>query len=573
MDIVSLSKTADEIFKSDKPGDWLSELKGRASGVMSHYRGKIDFRFASGRQSPEIGMLGNDKGYFLSMDVPKRYQFQSEYNSLSQELKYFGYKLLKMMESVDPGAISNLMTMVLEKKKSLEDRTMQLLGSVNTVLKSIISLTYELKELDRNVSFYDLSKSKENDKKEAAELALKRIFVDNVDARKGGASLGSMSRAPTQGQGGAGFIDLVAVFYSVKSLKDISSLQRNEQYKNILKNRFIEYEEWKKLNESDLRNRRELLLQYLKSQVAAYNMYTEWAAQYLTILKRINLKGTKSAGAYTSATKVPDIFESAMFTISLMGFKEVYLGDYSVEYQKMYGNKGPELPVSASLKSASGPAISKGPSEEKRSYIYKRLKKYGPKVIAAIDVELGFKEKQIFPNEGPQNPGGMVQYEGTLDLVLKPYCFTLDEWFLFRKAAEANIKNTVFSGVDAVSTTSLKVIQKDLDKYLKEAESKEKKEAKKESNYALIDIYQSFKDDLLGINKALSLAGGTPSRGRKFDPELYEIQVNHKLYGRSSMGSGTGLGLFIANSDASTIYEEFKRRVKLLNPLSKWDVF
>ncbi len=545
--------------------NWIEELKLRAAGLNSRYRGELsELRYAKRINRPDIGLLGNQEGFFLSLDVEGAYQFQSEYKMINQELKALGYNdKLKTAESVDPAALSNLMTMAFEKRKALEDRAMQLLGSVNTVVKSIISITYELKELDRNYSFYKLAESSDPQKKRAADLALKRIFIDNVDARKGGASLSALSRAPTQGQGGAGFIDLVAVFYPINSLKDIESMQKNEQYKNILRNRFLEYEEWKKISKGDLSNRRDMLLQYLKSQAAAYEMYKNWAAESLSILNRINLKGITNANDYLNASKRPDIMETAEFSVELMAAKPMYRREYEVEYKRAFGVKGPELP---SVVTPLGKLLTEGPREGNRSFLYTSLKKHGPKVVAAVETSFSFTEKQFFPKGVPQD---RTQYTGTLGIKLKPFCFTLDEWYLFKKALETYVNKTVFQSLDQVSVSSLNVIKKDLDRYIAEAEKKDVK-AKPASNYALFDIYQSFKDDLVGINKSLSLAVGTGEK-RAFDPDLYEIEVSHRRYKGLGTKDAIAVGLFRANQDASLIYEEFKRRKRLLSPLSNFD--
>ncbi len=559
-----------KIIASAKPSNlssWIEELKNRGSGLNTHYNGDLaQLPFSSGNQLPDIGMMGTASAFSLFIGI-ENYQFQSEYSALAGELTSLGYtEKLKTGESIEPSAISNLMTMAFERRKALEDRTMQLLGSVNTVLKSIISITYELKELDRNLSFYKLAESKEPEKSAAAELALKRIFVDNVDARKGGASLTALSSASSRGQGGAAFIDLVSVFYSVKNLHDVNALQRNEQYKNIIKNRFIEYEEWKKINKTDLNNRRDMLLQYLKSQVAAYKMYRDWAAESLTILKRINMVGVKDAASYVKS-KRPDIFESSQFSVGFIAANPLYVRDYDVEYKKVFGQKGPELPTKAVPKT-NGPPVTQGPREESRSFLYNRLKKYGPKVIAAIEVNFGFTESQFFPKGVPQE---RPQYQGGLSINIRPYCFTLDEWYLLKKAIEEKISKTVFEGVDQVSVSSLQSIQKDLDAYIAEAEKKEEKEKVKSApQFALLDIYQSFKDDIMGINKSLSFSGGSGNKG-EFKPDHYEIAVSHKLFSKSRMKDAVAIGLLVSNSDAELAYEVFKDRKKLLSPISKFD--
>ena len=583
MNVAELKKIVEKLnSKETKDTDvsaYIGELKAIASGVETHYKGEIDFRYKNSEEIPDPGFVGNPGGYTVNMDIRKRHQFQSEYMSVGQMFGSLGYSSLKTNETIDPSAISNLMNIYLDKKKTLEDRTMQLLGSINTVLKSIIALTYELKELDKNLQFYDLSKSKEKEKAEAAELALKRIFLDNVDARKGGASLSSLSRSASQAQGGGpGFIDIVAVFYTVKSLKDVANLQRNEQYKNILKNRYIEYEGWKDINGKDLKNRKMMLLQYLKSQMSSFNMYVEWTSQYMSILKRIGLKGPMQGKDLLKAPS-QDIFETSVFTINLTGFKKIYIKEFDVEYKKLFGEKGPELPSKVALKSTAGKLLTRGYKEQGRSYLYKRIKNYGPVVVSAIEASFSFREKQAFLSELPQPPS--PQYEGALRVNLTPMCFTPEEWYLYQKALIAYANKTVFSGVDQAIYHSLDVIKKDLDAYIKEADEYEagklkEKSKKPQSALAFDEIYRSFKDDFFGISKSIVKLGEPIKRGGKKEEkdfaDYYEMIVNKRLH-RGNIKNGIEVGLFVANSEAEGMYNEFKRRLKLLNNLSQFTIY
>ncbi|MCW1301818.1 MAG: hypothetical protein OH316_01650 [Candidatus Parvarchaeota archaeon] len=562
-------------MSADQISKFIDELKARASGLNSHYLGGInpnDLLYARGKRLPDIGILGNPNGYFVSAEINKRYQITSEYFSLSQEFAHLGYKRLKEIETVEPSAFSNILNIFLERRKNLEDRVMQILGTINTVLKSIINIIYELKELDRNLDFYDKSRSSDKNVSQAAEQELKRIFIDNVDARKGGASLLSLSRSASQNPAGPGYVDIVSVFYAINGLDDVEKLNRNEMYKNILRNRRLEYEDWKKMNESDLRTRRALLLQYLESQAASFEFYKKTAYQDLVILKRMNLKGVSNAGEYQKKTSVIDFSEYALFTIDVMAYKEVYLGNYNVEWKSLFGgSKKIMLPVNAVQKTINPIPINRGPRESEAAFIRRSIKKYGPKVIAGIEMDFLFKEKQMFPKEMPQVP---TQYEGAIDIKFNPYCFTLEEWYLFTKASVALIDKTVFEGVNSVSVTSLNAIKKELDHYLDEArKAREEKKVKKEESLAMLDIYNSFKEDvmsMIGIGRNISQS---KTGGKNFDRELYEIGINNRFSRSLSMKDAIKLGLFVSITDTEAIYEEFKKRMKLLNDIPKFAPF
>jgi hypothetical protein len=548
--------------KADDISKWIDELEKRASSSDSHYRGEIDFRYTSGEEIPNPGFIGNPNGYKFTKDIYKRYHFQTEYFSVMQMFGTIGYAPLRTAESVDPSSLSSLMNMVFEKRKNLEDRVMQLLGSINTVLKSLIAIIYELKELDRNIYLYNELKDSDKDKAEAAELALKRVFLDNIDSRKGGASLSALSRSPTQSQGGPGFIDIMSVFYQVKNLKDVQNINRNEQYKNILKNRYIEYEKWKEINGNDLRSRKNILLQYLKSQMGSFNLYTDWCSTYLSLLSKIGLNTAKNAKSYMSGAGKPDIFENETFSVTVVASKQIYTGEYNVEYSKLFRNKGPEIPIKVEPKSLAETLLSRGYEEQRRSFIYNRIKKYGPLVISAIKLNIGFKEK-------PSKEALQPPYEGTLYFSLFPYCFTPEEFYLYKKAHLANIQKTVFAAVDQAVFHSLSVIQTDLDKYVKEAdEESKKKEKKPQKDYAFMDIYRAFKDDFAGISKSFSTISSAEKHKATFSSEqaeVYEMLVNTKRFSTGYIKRALEIGLFTSDKDSAYIYDELKKRVGLLN--------
>ena len=569
MNVSEVKKLAESFnksdFKVDEIGHYITELEARGLSAEAHYRGALDFRFKDSEELPDPGFVGNPAGYHLTKDIYKRYHFQTEYYSVMQMFGTLGYKSMRLAESVDPSSLSTLMNMVFEKRKNLEDRVMQLLGSVNTVLKSIIAIVYELKELDRNIYFYDELKDSNKEKAEASELALKRVFLDTVDSRKGGASISALSRSPTQSQGGPGFIDIMSVFYQVKSLKDIDELQRNEQYKNILKNRYIEYEKWKEINGKDLRSRKSLLLQYLKSQMNSFDMYVEWTSSYLSMLYKMGLKTSQNASDYMRGASKPDIFENETFSVTSVGYKPIYVGEYEVEYAKLFRSKGPEIPTNVTLKSAEGNLLTRGYEEHKRSYIYNKIKKYGPMVYSVIKMSMDFKEK---PSKEPVQP----PYEGTFYFHMFPYCFTPDEFYLYRQANQARIQKKVFGAVDQAVFHSLNIIKEDLDKYVKEAEKEEaenKKPKKQQKEYAVADIYRSFKDDLTGVSKAFSGFSESSSKHKNTfsdkDAEIYEMLVNSKRFTHSSIKTAIEAGLFISDDNAKYIYDELKKRTGMLN--------
>ncbi|MDP8013023.1 MAG: hypothetical protein RAK22_02890, partial [Nanoarchaeota archaeon] len=411
----------------------------------------------------------------------------------------------------------------------------------------IISLIYELKELDRNLLLYDKSNSPDKSTAEAAELEIRRIFVDNVDAKKGGASMISLSRSATQPQGGPGFLDIVSVFYAIKSLDDVNKLNKNEMYKNILKARFSEYKDWRKINEEDLRMRKSMLLQYLESQVASFEFYKKLAFQYLSYLSRINMAVQSNSSAYSKSTKILDITESSMFYANFMAYKEVYAKNYNVEWKKLINSRKFMVPAEVSKKTLEDLPLIKGAEEGSKKFIKTAISKYGPKVIAAIGLELSFKEKQMFPESASQVP---PQYEGTLEVKFIPYCFSLYEWYLLKSALNALIDKTVFEGIAELSSTSLDAIKKDLDHYIEEArKARENQKPKQGSGLAVLDIYNSFKKDILQMLVPIKTQRKDEEN---FDSEKYEIIFNSRHFLKNTKEDAMKIGLAVAIKDATS---------------------
>ena len=80
------------------------------------------------------------------------------------------------------------------RKSQMQTQATQILTSMNTILKSVIQLLYDLREFKIRLSHYDAAKSQDPHKKQAAILALKQIWMDKVDmGARGGGSINQLS--------------------------------------------------------------------------------------------------------------------------------------------------------------------------------------------------------------------------------------------------------------------------------------------------------------------------------------------------------------------------------------------
>jgi hypothetical protein len=113
----------------------------------------------------------------------------------------------------------------------------KILGDINTVLRSVLNLVYDLKEFKIRLQTYDNFKSDDKTKSESARLSLKQIWMDRVDINKGNSSVKAMA---FQG----GFQTLIDAFLFVKDEKDVDKVDLNERVKRVLKPRIQEFNIW-----------------------------------------------------------------------------------------------------------------------------------------------------------------------------------------------------------------------------------------------------------------------------------------------------------------------------------------
>jgi len=167
----------------------------------------------------------------------------------------------------------------------MQQQGAKILGDINTVLRSVLNIIYDLKEFKIRMQTYQDYRSKDKAVSEGALLSLKQIWMDKVDIQKGNSSVKAMAL----GQGG--FQTLLDAFLIVKdeSLKgsDGNEIDLNDRVKRILQQRIQEFNSWLKHSEQELEKRYELEKNYLRSQVNSLKLYSRWAKPYLKVAQEL----------------------------------------------------------------------------------------------------------------------------------------------------------------------------------------------------------------------------------------------------------------------------------------------
>jgi len=412
--------------------------------------------------------------------VPEKYEFELLSTSESVEPFYFwlidfmkilGFTVEKVGETMGASVVSGFFGEMSMRREKLEEQGMRYLQTVNTIVKSVINLLYDLREFDRRLNVYDDVKSEEKEKKEAAALALKRIWMDEVDIRKGRASINSLSLPGTRE--GLEFVTLRDAFMMAKEVEDVDSMDLNDRVKRVLKGRVEEYNNWKKESEKELRQRRKIELTYLKSQVESLRLYTLWAKPYLKAAQTLQFKDTKMGDP-----QLVQAFDQNYIELIVRGVKKYYLKEFLTPSANQYSYVPPNLLT------------------DEQQAVMKRVRA-GAYALGVIELKFTYRARPWLPN-----PTEMQRHYvtlGKMNIEFKGYVMREDEYELLKKKEE----DEALGFIEGITQESLVTLREDIEKYLGELDIEDKQE-KKEKQLPILDRILSG-----GVSKE-KIGGGIP---------------------------------------------------------------
>ncbi len=328
-----------------------------------------------------------------------------------------------------------------QKATRMQDEAMKIFGTANTVMRSIINILYDLKEMKLRIAPYDDIKSEDKNKKMASTLSLKQIWLDMVDAKRGNSSIKGLA---ISGANQPNFVTLIDAFFAANSLDDIikepkdGGLDLNYRVKRILEQRYPEFERWIIQSEKELKTRMQIEKTYLRSQVSSAKLYARGMKPYLKAAKDLEQRAEANAWLVNA-------FNTVLFELSVLGTKEY---DYELDM------RDGELPKSFKIEL----------ERQRRS-------------IIVVIVELKFKS---VPDRSAQ--AGGYGYRGRSELTFTSYALTEPEMKVLQIALEEDDFGDLMSVIGGATDDSLATLQDDIDEFLSDEPYKDKKkEEKKES--------------------------------------------------------------------------------------------
>jgi hypothetical protein len=318
------------------------------------------------------------------------------------------------------------------KKSQMQEQASRSMQTINTVLRSVLNLIYDLKEFQIRLSHYDAANSKDKNKKEAGILALKQIWMDKVDMQRGQGAINSLSSGNLQ------FVTLRDAFLKAKDEKDVDKIDLNDRIKRILKPRILEFNEWKTRSEMELRKRFEIESTYLKSQVDSLKLQARWAKPYLIAAEKL----TQDENMASDAALVT-AFNTVLLQLTLMKIKSIGV-ESSATKSRLGGRALPEE-------------------------FGKMAKKYR-KYYSVLFVNFKFTG---IPNKVGQN----FVFGGKAEMEFKAYSMNQEELDLFKKKLENSDLGLALNLVQGMTDESLSQLNIDIEELTGKKEKEEDKEA------------------------------------------------------------------------------------------------
>lgn len=327
------------------------------------------------------------------------------------------------------------------KATKMQEEAMKTLGTVNTVLRSVLNLIYDLKEFRLRLSVYEKIKSENQEERKSALLSLKQIWLDNVDIKRGNSSVKGMAQQ-------FDFVTLIDAFMSADTLKDVEKLDLNERVKRIITQRIGEFLRWKDESEKELRKRFEIEKRYLRSQSNMIKLYSRWVKPYLKAARQ--LEQNASAGAALVTT-----FNSIILELTLLAKDK-----YSPEEDIKTGN----LPE-----------------------VFEKVKAREYYSVMIVD----FKFRGI-----PQRVGQGYSFGGRAEITFTSYGLNEEELKILNQEMEKDDFGEVMRLIEGATDESIEKLQEDIDEFLKDDEGKtesSQKEKKKEDINPFSALFSFFK--------------------------------------------------------------------------------
>lgn len=341
-----------------------------------------------------------------------------------------GFDVEKVTDNFTASPGSGQFSELNQKMTRMQEEGMKISGLMNQTIKSVLNLLYDLKEFKSRLKHYEDIKSDDEEKKKSAILALKQIWLDNVDMKRGRGSIHQMTNE-------LGYTTLREAFMVADSLKSIEKMADpekgliNDTIKRILLPRYKEFEEWIDYSRDELKKRYEVEKSYLRSQVETVKLQASWIRPYIEAADKLKQTGFEKDPALVNA------FSTTKFELCLFGKSKAK------------------------------------PPEQVKKYNFKR------DYFSCVVVDLKFRGELA---QRDQRGNMAFGFGGKLEMTFDSYALNSEELKLIEKEMDSENLEAGLKFADIQASESLDQFKKDIEEILNENTEKEEKKKEKKSD-------------------------------------------------------------------------------------------
>ncbi len=379
----------------------------------------------------------DQRDVYTKTDYPephRKFRVIYESFSLSMEETYFWIlaalqydfafpKVEKITDIFSSAENSSIFGQASQRLGIQQDRITGTLATVGKMVKDLFALVRELRIIDERIAAYD---AWTKNKSKSADSTLKQLYIDFAESQ-GGQTKPSSVYGLAQN---LGYTSLPDYFFNTRIFKKdeidatVDAIPTNNNLKNVLRRKLLEFMIWKEETEKEIRHRRKFSLHYLRQHWAVIKMYMGWLKPYLRNVKRLSMNENQILGP-----EIISAFETAALEIEILA------------YDPARAVKGDSPCILVNFKYFVKPSLS-----------YQQPESY---------------------QRGPV-------HVGKVDITMRSYGWSKSEIDMYKKYREKQ-EMELLSVIDASLKAALDALSEDLEKYLAEAGEEEfkKKQAEK----------------------------------------------------------------------------------------------
>lgn len=402
------------------------------------------------RQLTPMGMC-DENGKFkpisslkLNYDAPQS-QLETIYYWILDFMKeHMGLKVEKVVDNFTSSPGSGHFAEMGQRVTRMQEEGIKIFGALNQIIKSALNLVYDLKDFRMRLKHYeDYRDAKDEETKQGAFLALKQVWLDNVDLPKRGE--GSIHGLASK----IGYTTVREAFMVANSMEDLEKMSKgdeaviNEMVARIIQPRLKEFLDWIDFSERELKKRYQIEKSYLKSQIETIKIYSAWVKPYLKAAEELRQKGFDNNAALVHA------FSTSMFQLTLI-------------------------------------ATSSGKKSSKREYL----------PVIVVNFEYRGHLLQRVNQRGDYAPA----VSGKVDMSFDAYALNEEELKLIRKKIkDADLEESLSIHGD-YAAEALETLKEDLDEFLNDKEEKKQEKKKVDDINPFSALFSLFS----GVKKSSS---------------------------------------------------------------------